>query len=293
MKLQRTATFLGLACSTVLAVSTAAQAASFTSNVSQTSDPEADIWLNSITQNGVTFSDFNLVKQATILQNDSITLTGNAGETSNPELGGYVNNTGAASTERGDKATAPGGREVSGLNNPAGDDIAAYLGNTNLNNIIDVEDTGEMKMNLFFQESIFEDNTGLDNLFFWERGMTEWSASDLLIQAIDASGNLIGNSLRLLGTNKEYAGFSIDTLEIGDAQQVGTWGVKLSELGVKSAAGIQVFAKGWDYKGPDFKVMARSSAPESVPEPATLAGLGLVAASLAAFRRRKVSKLSQ
>lgn len=291
MKLQHTATFLGLACSTVLAVSTAAQAANFTSNVSQTSDPEADIWLNSITQNGTTFNNFNLVNQAKILYNDPIKNL-LPGQTSNPELGGSVNDTGAASTDRGDKATAPGGREVSGLNNPTDDDIAAYLGNTNLNNIIDVEDSGEMKMNLFFQETIFEDNTGLDNLFFWERGMTEWSASDLLIQAIDASGNLIGNSLRLLGSDKVGAGFSIDTLEIPGAQQVGTWGVKLSQLGVKSAAGIQVFAKGWEYKGPDFKVMARSSVAASVPEPTTLAGLGLVAASLAAFRRRKASKLS-
>lgn len=292
MKLQRTATFLGLACSTVLAVSTAAQAASFTNNVSQTSDPEADIWLNSITQNGVTFSDFNLVKQATILKNDSIKLTGKAGETSNPETGGYVNNTGAASTERGDKATAPGGRQVSGLNNPTGDDIAAYLGNTNLNNIIDVEDGGTTKMNLFFGETVFADNTGLDNLFFWERGEGQWNASDMLIQAIDASGNLIGNAVKLLGAEKQYAGFSIDTLEIGGAQKVGTWGLKLSQLGVTSAAGIQIFAD-WNYRGPDFKVMARSSAPESVPEPATLAGLGLVAASFAALRRRKVSKLSQ
>jgi hypothetical protein len=290
MKLQHATTFLGLACTTVLAVSTTAQAASFTSNVSQTSDPTADIWLNSITQNGTTFNNFNLVNRATVLWNDQITLTGQPGETSNPNLGGYVNNTGAASTDRGDNATAPGGREVSGLNNPTGDDIAAYLGNTNLNNIIDVEDSGTFKMNVFFQETIFADNTGLDNLFFWERGMGQWSASDLLIQAIDASGNLIGNSLFLNRNDKEYAGFSIDTLEIGGAQEVGSWGVKLSQLGVTSAAGIQIFAN-WEMNGPDFKVLARSSA-ATVPEPATFAGLGLVAASLAAFRRRQASKIS-
>ncbi|MFB2834197.1 exosortase-dependent surface protein XDP2 [Floridanema evergladense] len=286
MKLQRTATFLGLACSTVLAFSATAQAASFTSNVSQTTDPEADIWLNSITQNGTTFNNFNLVNRARILYNDPITRGGNAEETYNPELGGSVNNSGAASTDRGDRATAPGGREVSGLNNPTDDDIAAYLGNTNLNNIIDVEDGKTMKINLFFQNTIFADNTGLDNLFFWERGRN----SDMLVQAIDAAGNLIGNSLSLNRNDSEYAGFSIDTLEIPGAQQVGTWGVKLSQLGVTSAAGIQVFAD-WRMNGPDFKVMARSSTPSaSVPEPATLAGLGLVAASLAAFRRRQVSK---
>jgi hypothetical protein len=288
MKLQRTATFLGLACSTVLAFSTAAQAASFTSNVSQTIDPNADIWLNSITQNGTTFSDFNLVNRATIVFNTSISNV-LPGQTSNPELGLSVNNTGAASTDRGDNATAPGGREVSGLNNPTGDDIAAYLGNTNLNNIIDVEDGKSMKLNLFFQETIFADNTGLDNLFFWERGMDQYSASDLSVQAIDASGNLIGDALVLNRNAKQYAGFSIDTLEIASAQQVGTWGLKLSQLGVTSAAGIRVMAD-YNMNGPDFKVMARSSPAASVPEPATLAGLGLIAASLAAFRRRQLSK---
>ena len=289
MKLQRTATFLGLACSTVLAVSTAAQAASFTSNVSQTTDPEADIWLNSITQNGTTFKNFNLVNKAKILYNDPIKDL-KPGQTYNPELGLSVNNTGAASTDRGDKASKPGGREVSGLNNPTDDDIAAYLGNTNLNNIIDVEDGKTMKMNLFFQETMFADNTGLDNLFFWERGSGKYNASDLSIQAIDASGNLIGKSLFLGRNDKQYAGFSLDTLEIDKAQEVGSWGVKLSQLGVTSAAGIRVFSD-WTMNGPDFKVMARAS--KSVPEPATLAGLGLVAASLAAVRRRKVSKLSQ
>lgn len=291
MKLKRASTFLGLACSTVLAAATSAQAASFTSNVSQTTDPEADIWLNSITQNGQTFNKFNLVNQANILYNDPIKLKGVAGETYNPETGGDVNNSGAASTDRGDKATAPGGLKESGLNNPTGAEIAAYLGNTNLNNIIDVEDGKTMRMNLFFQETIFADNTGLDNLFFWERGSGQWNASDLLIQAIDASGNLIGNSLFLGRNDKQYAGFSLDTLEIGKAQEVGSWGVKLSQLGVTSAAGIRVFSD-WTMNGPDFKVMARSNAPASVPEPASLAGLGLVAASLAAFRRRQVSKIS-
>ncbi|MBE9227309.1 PEP-CTERM sorting domain-containing protein [Phormidium sp. LEGE 05292] len=289
MKLQNAATFLGLACSTVLAVSTAAQAANFTSNVSQTSDPEADIWLNSITQNGNTFNKFNLVNKAKILYNDPIKDV-KPGQTSNPELGLSVNNTGAASTDRGDKASKPGGREVSGLNNPTDDDIAAYLGNNNLNNIIDVEDGKTMKMNLFFQETIVADNTGLDNLFFWERGSGQWNASDLLIQAIDASGNLIGKSLFLGRNDKQYAGFSLDTLEIDKAQEVGSWGVKLSQLGVTSAAGIRVFSD-WTMNGPDFKVMARSSS-KSVPEPATLTGLGLVAASLAAFRRRQVNKIS-
>lgn len=289
MKFKRTATFIGLACGTFLALSTSAQAASFKNNVSQTTDPEADIWLNSIIQNSYAFSDFNLVKSAKIIYNDAINLTGKPGETYNPEAGGYNNNTGAASTDRGDKASKPGGREVSGLSNPTGEDVAAYLGNTNLNNIIDTEDGKTMKINLFFNNLIVGDNTGLDDVFFWERGRN----SDLNIQAIDANGNLIGNSLKLERSGQDGAGFSLDTLEINENQAVGTWGVKLSQLGVTSAAGIRVFSD-WTNNGPDFKVIARQNGAilTKVPEPATLFGLGLVAGSLVVSRRRKLNKAS-
>lgn len=289
MKFKRTATFIGLACGTFLALSTSAQAASFKNNVSQTTDPEADIWLNSIIQNSYAFSDFNLVKSAKIIYNDAIKLTGKLGETANPEAGGYNNNTGAASTDRGDKATKPGGREVSGITNPTGEDIAAYLGNTNLNNIIDTEDGKTMKINLFFKNLIVGDNTGLDDVFFWERGRN----SDLNIQAIDANGNLIGNSLKLERSGQDGAGFSLDTLEIHKRQAVGTWGVKLSQLGVISAAGIRV-SSDWTNNGPDFKVIARQNGAilTKVPEPATLLGLGLVAGSLVVSRSRKLNKAS-
>ncbi|MBD2536254.1 PEP-CTERM sorting domain-containing protein [Nostoc flagelliforme FACHB-838] len=124
---------------------------------------------------------------------------------------------------------------------------------------------------------IKEDNTGLDNLFFWERGRN----SDLGVQAVDTSGNLIGNFLKLDRKNQANAGYSIDTLEISNAQQVGSWGVSLKELGVTSLAGIRLTANG-SYNGPDFKVAAR----QSVPEPATILGLGVVA-GLGLLRRRR------
>ena len=280
---QRLAAGIGFSLATALTLSTTAQAASFTTNVSQNTNPEADIWLRSITQNGVTFNNFNLVNRADILSNTPITRGLNpATTTSNPEDRTKRNdNSGAASTDRGDLATAP--LPVSGINNPTGTEIAAFLGNTNLNNIIDTEDNGSFGINLFFNRALRADTTGLDNLFFWERGMN----SDLGIQAIDAAGNLIGNFLKLTRNTQTAAGYRIDTMEIDNIQQVGSWGVRLAQLGVTSAAGIRVTANG-SYRGPDFKVIARDTA--SVPEPATMAGLGLIAGALAVSRRRQVKQ---
>ncbi|MEL6165727.1 MAG: PEP-CTERM sorting domain-containing protein, partial [Cyanobacteria bacterium J06628_3] len=121
----------------------------------------------------------------------------------------------------------------------------------------------------------------------------------------------IGNQLLLKGKNKkisqtlakeigditikddqEYAGYQINTTEIGSSQNVGSWGVSLDELGVDNLAGVKIYASGRSYQGPDFKLVARQSSSvrmakaTKVPEPGTIIGLGSVAA-LAFFRRRK------
>lgn len=286
MNFNRLLTSISLTIGTVLFVSNSAQAASFTTNVTQENGSKGDVFLNSIEQNDTIIDRFSFVESV--------------GEFNNDEYSG--GNTGAASTDRGDNASAP---ETSN-EDPTNVQLAKYLGNNNLNNIVDTEDSGTFMMDVFFDSFIRKDSTGLDSLFFFERGMN----SNLLIQALDSEGNTTGNQLFLKGKNKrisesfqeqiadinrkedqEYAGFKINTKEIGGDQKVGTWGVSLDDLGVDSLSGVQIYASGRNYQGPDFKVVARKSpegkfAKTSVPEPGTILGLGSVAA-LAFVRRRK------
>lgn len=227
-----------------------AKAFSFGTNFTG-SDPTADITLNSVTVGGQTVSNFSLVKSAQIIQNDEWT-------------GG---NTGAASSDRGDNASGIAQEKATNAS------VAASLGNTNLNNIIDTEDQGSFKMNVFFENAV-------SNLFFWERGMN----SDLSVQALDANGGLIGNLFKITRDTWQSAGYSIDTTEISGAQKVGSWGLSAKDLGVVgSIFGLQISADA-SSNGPDFKVVGQSAA---VPEPTTMAGLALAGAGFAAARRRK------
>ncbi|BAY97477.1 hypothetical protein NIES37_14190 [Tolypothrix tenuis PCC 7101] len=276
MKIRQISTFLCLSFGTLLSLSPSVKAATFQSNfttaLTGADASKGDILLNSITQNGITFSNFNFVTSASILENDAYT-------------GG---NTGAASTDKGDKANSPflTQEDLKAGNASDGAKVAAFLGNNNLNNIIDTEDTGKFKINLKFGSNISQDNTGLDNLFFWERGKN----SKLKIQALDANNTVIGTAITLDSATFGDAGFQIDTMEIGGNQQVGSWGVKLQQLGVTSLSGIQLTAEA-SFNGPDFKLLARSSqiSPEKVPEPSTTASLGLLAVIAAQTLRKKAT----
>lgn len=241
-----------LALGSLLLMTSTAKAASFTTNFTPNSpDPKADIWLQSITQNGKTFSNFSLVESA-ILRSAQTRL-------------------GPASTDRGDNASSPSNPNEK----PTNQQIAEFLGNRNLNNVIDTEDDGGFNLDIFFDKHIRVDNTGLDNLFFWERGRN----SDLQIQALDAAGNVIGNALTLFRADQGQGGFRIDTTEIGGSQAVGTWGVNLAQLGVTELKGLKLISNA-SFSGPDFKVVARTT-----PEPGAMLGLGTVA-TLAFLRRR-------
>lgn len=258
MNLKSIVTTISLLATGIMVSGSPSQAFSFTTNFSGTTDsqgkldPTRDIALNSVTlSNGKTINNFALVKSANIVSNDAWT-------------GG---NTGAASSDKGDNAS--GVKQEAASNSS----VVASLGNLNLNNIIDGEDTGSFKMNLSFQQAV-------SSLFFWERGMN----SDLTIQALDQAGNLVGNLFRINRNTWQNAKFSIDTTEIGGAQQVGSRGLSVGDLGLSGPIfGIQVSADA-SHNGPDFKVAGSA---EAVPEPTTMAGLALAGTGLAAARRRR------
>lgn len=260
MKFIKLATSIGLTVGSVLFVSNSAQAADFKSNVTQDNGVKGDVILNSIRQKDKTFSNFSFIDKVEVKHNDEWT----------------QGNTGAASVDSGKDGTLGYTRSE----NPTTGELANFLGNNNLNYIVDGEDNGTFALNLFFDSLIKDDNSGLDSLFFYERGMN----SNLDIQAIDDAGNLLGNVVNLVQGGQKDAGFDIRTQEIGAAQDVGYWGVSLGDLGVDSLSGVRVYAGGSSYNGPDFKVVARKA-----PEPGTIIGLGSVAA-LAFFRRRKSNK---
>jgi hypothetical protein len=131
----------------------------------------------------------------------------------------------------------------------------------------------------------------VDNILVFERGKN----SQLDIQAIDFKGNLIGNLVNLPRSNNWFdAGYSIDTKEIGSAQAVASIGLSLLDFGLdskESIFGYRMISQGGLYNGPDWKILGTTDpTPASVPEPTAVIGLGLVAGSFVASRRRQKTK---
>ncbi|AUS99266.1 PEP-CTERM sorting domain-containing protein [Nostoc sp. CENA543] len=265
MKTQNIFTSVVLALSASVAMSNSAKAGTFVTNFSPSpvTDPTADIILNSIIRNdGRMISDFQLVTSVNIIKNGGVS--------------------GTVSTDKGDTATSPG---FNPNENPSAREIAAYLGNNNLNNIIDSEDKGEFELDVFFDSAVLSDNTATDSFFFWERGLN----SSIQLQALDERGNLIGNAFTIDKSLWEFAGFQIKTTEITQAQNVGAFGVSFGNLGLTSGtlvSGLKLIAFN-SFNGPDFKLLAHTSlCCTPIPEPATMMGLGAVAGLMLMCRRQ-------
>ena len=206
-----------------------------------------DVLLESVKIGDEIVQEFSYISGVDIVAND-------------PFLG---DDTGAASADRGDTATT--GVVVE---DATASDLQTNLGNNNLNNIIDTEDNGNFVIDLTFGKTI-------DNLLIWERGMN----SDLGIQAVDLNGNLIGQR-RIVTRDMWFdAGYSINTVEIGLAQTVGSLGINISDdLGIASSdvQTIRFFSES-AFNGPDWKFVGTDSTRSaSVPEPAFVLGLGLL-----------------
>ena len=276
-----------LAIGSALAMTGAAQAASlinFDTKVSYPGTPnpcvanainaQCDIKLESVKVAGQTFSANQLYKvtAAALIGNKPLT------DSSNQIDGG-------ASVDKGDLAN---GVAINDLPVEANAALAqqfntsvaekaivkALGGSTpifNMNQIIDGEDKGYFTMDL-----LFDGEKAFNTLLLWERGMN----SDLQVQAITG---IAGNQATSFGdtqlVNRDdwaAAKYSIDTTEIVGAQPVGSKGVVFA----KDVLGVRLVSKS-SFNGPDFKVAATR-----VPEPATVASLGLVA-GMAAWSRRK------
>jgi PEP-CTERM motif len=275
-----------LAIGSALAMTGAAQAASlinFDTKVSYPGTPnpcvanainaQCDIKLESVKLAGQTLSAGQLYKvtDAALIKNKPITYHTSAID-------------GGLSVDKGDLANGvainnlvvEAGVAAAQFNTSADEQaIAKSLGGStpifNMNQIVDGEDNGYFTLDL-----LFDAGKAFNTLLLWERGMN----SDIEVQAITAvSGNqatTFGETQLVSRNDWKSAQYSIDTTEIAGAQPVGSKGVVFS----KDVLGVRLVSKS-SFNGPDLKVAATK-----VPEPATVASLGLVA-GVAAWSRRK------
>ena len=198
-----------------------------------------------------------------------------------------------------------GGDRYSG-NPDRGDEAASFNGNTSLSNvfsstnknlnwIIDGEVAGYTLDLLYGGGNVLRPAGGSTNLLIMERGMN----SGLRLYGLYRNGTSVvptSTYLDLAANAQSYAGFSLDTTEIGAAQRVGAWGVDVGSLYASTnGAGLLGYrffsSEALGNNGPDIVGVASAapaSAPAPVPEPATIAGLALGALSL--FRKRRQAR---
>lgn len=154
------------------------------------------------------------------------------------------------STDRGDLASY----NYVNKENPTDQEISDYLSNNNLNNIIDGEGRWEVNLDVEFEKIIY-DNTKwedvISELLIFER----WMNADMYIQSVDSLWwNELGKKIFLSRKDLIYAGFDIDTVEIGAAQKMGYWKVDLWNLEVWAIKFLRISSvpkNSW----PDFKII--------------------------------------
>ncbi len=244
--------------------------------VSNTTLPKNDIFVTTGFSSGSTVFG----KPSFEVWNDG-KLTNNQGSYSwnqniNIETGSAI----SGNPDRGDN-TAPFGGNTS---------LSAVFSNTNknLNYIIDGEGvTPDYTLDLLYGGGNKLIATGnVAHLLVLERGMN----SSIRLRGLYNAGSGLTQTTAFIDLKQQdqtSAGFAIDTTEIDGSQNVGGWGVDVSSLYADtSGAGLLGFrfeaSQALGHNGPDLVGVASY---QPVPEPATLATLGVGLA--AALRRRR------
>jgi hypothetical protein len=203
--------------------------------------------------------------------------------------------------DRGDTAT-PFAGEISNPTAPWGT-LQEVFGSKNLAYLLDGEDSSlSWNLDLYYQagQGVYNDgNTSTMELLMLERGMNSKLGARAILLGGGYSDSIVLD-FALSGTT----GYSLNTLEIDNAQAVGGFGIDLNAFNLttgQAVVGYQFFAKAnWDlgaettYNGPDFVGFVGAAPPVPlvpVPEPSTVviggAGLGILGLVQAARRRRR------
>ncbi|ABA19740.1 hypothetical protein Ava_0114 [Trichormus variabilis ATCC 29413] len=241
-------------------------------------DPTRDIRLDSVEFNSRKISNFEVVTEATILQNDTYTLP-------DGDIFGVLHS-GRGPNTANDNLVPEGPSKP----NPTAQDIVSTLGNLNLNSILVTRENAD--------KAIIEVSFAnpVNTFFFWERGGAAGSNiagdSDLLVEALDDNDAVIA-SYKILRQNYTKADYNISTvvepiLNNGPFN-IGSIGITLNGTGTKtlrltSANNNRANSNVPGDNGPDFKIVAANI--ETVPEPATFVSLLAVTSVGILFKRR-------
>ncbi len=235
-------------------------------------DPSRDVRLDSVVFNGNTINQFELVKQAKILQNDTYTLDDGS-------IYGVLHS-GRGPNTPDDNLVGEGPSKP----NPTDQDIVDTLGNLNLNSILVTrENANKASIEVSFENPV-------NTFFFWERGGTPGEAvagdSDLLVEALDDNNAVIA-SYKILRQNYTKADYNISTQVIpvlnNGPFNIGSQGISLDGITTKTLRLTSSNNNGLipnipNDNGPDFKVVAAKAVPEPTTILATLlfGGLGTI-----------------
>ena len=258
-----------------------------TGNPNLLNDPTRDIRLDSVTYNGTTYSNFEVVNGANLLQNDTYT-TG-------AETYGILNSGRGPNTIIDPLVTQGPSKPLT-----SADDIVGSLGNLNLNSLIV---TRESAPKASFEVSFANP---INTIYFWERGGTAGSTtygdSDILVEALDDVNNVIA-SYQILRQNYTPAGYNISTrvdrpnpsdppLLNNGPFNIGSIGLSLQGASTRALrltssdnnkgpiGGTPPYSGD---NGPDFKLIGAN---QNVPGPLPLLGIGAAYTWSRRIRRR-------